>query len=49
MMVDYKWTENVELAKQYKIPNPEKGFWLLEFDFKLMQKTPPKTLKVKDD
>jgi hypothetical protein len=48
-MVEYKWTENVELAKQYKIPNPEKGFWLLEFDFTLMQKTPPKKLKVKDD
>jgi hypothetical protein len=48
-MVEYKWTEDPELAKNCKVPNPEKGFWLLEFDFKLMQKTPPKKLKVKDD
>jgi hypothetical protein len=48
-MVDYKWTEDVELAKKYKIPNPEKGFWLLEFDFSLMPRTAPKVLKVKDD
>jgi protocatechuate 3,4-dioxygenase beta subunit len=49
LMVDYKWTEDVELAKKYKIPNPEKGFWLLDYDFKLMPRTPPKVLKVKDD
>jgi hypothetical protein len=48
LMVDYKWTEDVELAKHYKIPNPEKGFWLLEYDFKLMPKTPPKELKTSD-
>jgi len=49
LMVDYKWTEDVEMAKKYKITNPEKGFWLLEYDFKIMPKTPPKVLKVKDD
>jgi len=49
LMVDYKWTEDIELAKQYKIPNPEKGFWLLEYDFTLMRKTSPKKLKTKDD
>jgi hypothetical protein len=49
LLVDYIWTEDVELAKQYKIPNPEKGFWLLEFNFKLMEKTPPKERKIKDE
>jgi hypothetical protein len=49
LMVDYIWTEDVKLAKQYNLPDPEKGFFLLEYDFKLMQKTPPKILKVKDD
>jgi len=48
-MVDYKWTEDIELAKHYQIPNPEKGFWLLEYDFTLIPKTPPKKLKIKDD
>jgi len=27
LMVDYKKTEDIGLAKQYEIPNPEKGFW----------------------
>src|ERR1700737_2278955 len=49
LMVDYKWTEDVKLGEQFKIPNPEKGFWLLEYDFKLMQKTPPRARKVKED
>ena len=49
LMVDYKWTEDINLAKRYKISNPEKGFWLLEYDFKLMQKSPPKPCKIKDD
>lgn len=49
LMVDYNWTEDIELAKQYKISNPEKGFWLLEYDFTLMQKKSPKPLKVRDD
>jgi len=47
-MVDYQWTENIELAKKFNVPNPEKGFWLLDFDFKLMPKTAPKPLKVED-
>jgi hypothetical protein len=48
LMVDYKWTEDTELAKKYNIPSPEKGFWLLEYDFALVQKTPPKPLKTQD-
>jgi hypothetical protein len=48
-MVDYIWTEDEDLAKKYNIPNPEKGFWLLQYDFKLMGKTPPRQLKIKDD
>ena len=48
-MVDYKWTKDKELGQKYKIPNPEDGFWVLEFDFKLMQKTAPKQPKLKDD
>jgi hypothetical protein len=48
-MVDYVWTKNEEMAKKYNIPNPDKGFWLLEYDFKLMPKTPPKQPKLKDD
>jgi len=48
-MVDYKWTNNEELGKKYNIPNPEKGFWLLDFDFKLMPRIAPKVRKIKDD
>jgi hypothetical protein len=49
LIIDYKWTEDIELVKHYKIPNPDKGFWLLEYDFTLTQKAPPKKLKIKDD
>jgi len=48
-MVDYKRTEDAELGKKYNIPNPEKGFWLLEFDFKLIPRIDPKVRKIKDD
>ena len=48
LMVDYQWAEDIDLGKKYNIPNPENGFWLLEFDFKLMPKTAPKKLKVND-
>jgi len=49
LMVDYKRTEDAELVKKYNIPNPEKGFWLLEFDFKLIPRIDPKVRKIKDD
>ena len=45
LIVDYKWTEDIELARQYKIPNPEKGLasriWF--------HADAPKLLKVRDE
>lgn len=57
LVVDYQWSEDLELAKQHNLAPMErivdsresKGFWLLDQDFVLVKKTPPPPRKFQDD
>lgn len=56
LIVDYKWSEDLELAKQHNlIPmvktidgRESKGFWLLERDFVMVKTSTPPPRKTKD-
>lgn len=55
-MVDYVWTEDLELAEQYGVKPfkrvldgvEKEGFWLLEHDFVLVEKRDAAPLKTYD-
>ncbi|KAF4759793.1 hypothetical protein N7455_002435 [Penicillium solitum] len=57
LIVDYKWSEDLELAKQHNlIPmvktidgRESKGFWLLDRDFVIVKKSTPPPRKTKDE
>ncbi|KAJ5998563.1 hypothetical protein N7451_006373 [Penicillium sp. IBT 35674x] len=56
LIVDYKWSEDLEIAKQHNLVPMKRtidgkesmGFWLLEQDFVLVKKSPPPPRKVRD-
>ena len=57
LIVDYKWSEDLELAKNHNLAPMERiidghksmGFWLLDQDFVLVKKSPPPPRKIKDE
>lgn len=57
LIVDYRWCEDLQLAKQHNLTVVTKsidgrestGFWLLELDFMLVKKSPPPSRKVQNE